>query len=117
MNHSRKNQSRRLPLDVFHRVEEVGGRRMLERPAARVLAERVVERLRSEDLVAQQAEADGRLHVGVLAEELRIDAVRVDLERLVDVVLHVLHDLLAIACARAPRTCPFPESGAPRRNS
>ena len=49
-----------LARGIFHRLEEVGRRRMLERPAARVFAERVVERLGSEDLVAQLCETDAR---------------------------------------------------------
>ena len=45
-NHSRKNQSSRLPLTSSIVLKKSAGVGMLERPAARVLAERVVERLR-----------------------------------------------------------------------
>src|SRR5512142_2543341 len=85
-----------LAAHVLHGLEEIRRAGMLERPAARVLAERLVERLRSQDLVAELREAHRRLHVGILAEQVRVDAVRLHLERLVVVVLHELLDRGAV---------------------
>ena len=53
---------------VFHGLEEVARAGMLERPTPCVLAERFVERLGAENLVAKQRQADGGFHVGILAE-------------------------------------------------
>ena len=69
---------------------------MLEGPATHVLAERLVERLGAEDLLAQLLQADARLEVRGNPEELRVDPVRSDVDRLVDAGLHHLLDDAAL---------------------
>ena len=92
------------PAGVLHRAEEVGGRRTLEHPAARIGLERVVEGLTSEHIFPQDVQRGRRLSVGVrsqVQDRLRIGHHRHPF-RLAHVVGH-----RAIVPARLPLVLPF----------
>ena len=72
-------------------------------PSGRVyVAERIVERGRPQNLLPEQLEPDARSsRRRSRAEQLRVDAVGIDLERLIEIVLHVPHDSRALLPRRA----------------